>query len=302
MNLAPQAPAAAPPVVPSIMQAIETRSAEAVRAAVRAHPQQLNVREGQFRPLSRAAYFNSLDMLQVLLDAGADALPQDVLSNAYSYSAHGCVLALRRAGAGGWTRLHAAASLGDAAAFAAAAGASPPGAGASLDDRGFSPRAIAALFNTSGALAHALDAAACPPLSPAEARAVRDQLVIEAAKRGDAAACRGEYGGGVEYGRTALHWAAHERGRCLEALQALLGNAAPQLRDARETTDEHWSALHVAAYLNEAGVARALLAQGASLTVTDRLGSTPLATAEYYRNESVAALIRGAGAKPKAKK
>jgi ankyrin repeat protein len=283
------------------MKAIETRSAEAVRAAVLAHPSQLNVREGQFRPLSWAAYFGSEAMVKVLLDAGADASPEDVLSNAYSYSAHGCVTLLRRAGAGGWTRLHAAASLGDAAAFTAAAAADAASlktAAAALDDRGFSPRAIAAIFNTSGALAHALDAAACPPLTPTEARAVRDQVVIEAAKRGDAAACRGgEYGGGTEFGRTALHWAVHERGRCVEALRALLENAQPALRDARETTGEHWSALHVAAYFNEGEAARVLLAQGASLTVCDRLGRTPLATAVSYKNDRVAALIREAGGK-----
>ena len=281
-----------------IMQAIETRSADAVRAAVLAHPEQLNVREGQFRPLSLAAYFRSEAMMQVLLDAGADATPGDVLSNAYSYSAHGCVTLLRRAGAGGWTPLHAAASLGDAAAFAAAAATSPKTSPAALDDRGFSPRAIAAIFNTSKVLAHALDAAACPPLTPAEAVAVKDQVVIEAAKQGDTAACLGgAYGGGTECGRTALHWAAYERGRCVEALQALLAHAQPALRDAREATGEQWSALHVAAYFNEVKVARVLLAHGASLTVCDRLGKTPLATAVFYRKDSVAALIREAGGK-----
>ena len=60
---------------------------------------------------------------------------------------------------------------------------------------------------------------------------------------------------------------------------------------------ENWTALHFAAYTGAVDVAHVLLAHGASLTVRDRHGNTPLGTATSYNQGGVATVLREAGGK-----
>ena len=203
------------------------------------------------------------------------------------YNGADCVTLLRQHGAGKWGRLHVAASLGDARAFAGYSAEE----GSALDDRGFSPRAIALLFDTTAALGeHALRQ--CPQLTPQQAAAVQDQRLIEAAKRGQVDACKlclatAPYHGGAENGRNALHWAARGGHAGVLALLIARVDNAKALMDAPDGLGWGANCVQLGAYHSNLAIVKLLVEAGAAVKQRD------VAHAEHYsRNTELNALLK----------
>ncbi len=222
-----------------------------------------------------------------LIAAGAECHHADILRNAYLYDGADCVTLLRQHGAGKWGRLHVAASLGDARAFDAYSAEE----GRALDDRGFSPRAIALLFGTTAALGeHALRQ--CPQLTPQQAAAVQDQLLIEAAKRGQVDVCKARlaaapYHGGAEMGRNALHWAARIGNVGVLGLLIARVDNAKALMDAPAALSFGGNCVQMGAYNSDLATVKLLVEAGAAVTQRD------VACAEHYsRNAELNALLK----------
>jgi hypothetical protein len=201
------------------------------------------------------------------------------------YDGADCVTLLRRHGAGKWGRLHVAASLGDARAFAAYS----PEEGSALDDRGFSPRAIALLFDTTAALGeHALRK--CPQLTPQQAAAVHDQRLIEAVKRGQvdqACLAAAPYRGGAEMGRNALQWAAWGGHAGVLGLLIARVDNAKALMDAPDGLGWGANCVQLGAYHSNLAIVKLLVEAGAEVKQRD------VANAEHYsRNAELIALLK----------
>lgn len=203
------------------------------------------------------------------------------------YNGADCVTLLRQHGAGKWGRLHVAASLGDARAFDAYSAEE----GRALDDRGFSPRAIALLFGTTAALGeHALRQ--CPQLAPQQAAAVQDQLLIEAAKRGQVGLCKAllaaaPYDGGEEMGCNALHWAARNGHVGVLGLLIARVDNAKALMDAPAALSFGDNCVQVGAYRSDLATVKLLVEAGAAVTQRD------VAYAEHYSsNAELNALLK----------
>ncbi len=139
-------------------------------------------------------------------------------------------------------------------------------------------------------------AAACLSLAGASF-AARVPPVLEAAKRGDVEALRSELrsGGDVNTaqgdGFTALHWAAKTGSR--EVAEVLIAAGA----DLRATTrlGSHMP-LHVAAAAGQPGVAEALLEAGAPVAATTGTGARPIHFAAASGNPSLIEVLAGKGA------
>ena len=190
-----------------------------------------------------------------------------------------------------WGRLHIAASLGDARAFEAYSAEE----GSALDDRGFSPRAIALLFGTTGALGEQA-LRQCPQLTPRQSLAVQDQLLIEAAKRGQVDVCTARlaaapYHGGTEMGCNALHWAT--RGRHARVLALLIASARVEnvkaLMDAPQTGGLAFgvNCVQMGTYHSDLASVKVLVEAGAAVAKPD------VDYAEHYsRNAELNALLK----------
>ncbi len=144
-------------------------------------------------------------------------------------------------------------------------------------------------------------AAACLSLAGASF-AARVPPVLEAAKRGDVEALRSELrsGGDVNTaqgdGFTALHWAAKTGSR--EVAEVLIAAGA----DLRATTrlGSHMP-LHVAAAAGQPGVAEALLEAGAPVAAATGTGARPIHFAAASGNPSLIEVLLAHGASPDAR-
>ncbi len=97
-----------------------------------------------------------------------------------------------------------------------------------------------------------------------------------------------------EYGRTALHYAAHDGD--VERIKALIGEGV----DVNQQDDNGWTPLHFAAQLNHCGAIGILLENQANPNLHDSHGNGPLWTATMNargRYAGIEALLK-AGADP----